>query len=113
HLLRRVTGRGVLFNLATRDMNLLALQNHLLGAAALGIPNVVVLRGDDFSRRDQSLVQAVHGVTPTRLIASVVQLGAGTEFRGGSLASAPTLCVGATLDLSRGIEAEARLTSRK
>src|SRR5918999_1373598 len=46
-VLRAATGRGTIFNLATRDMNTLALANHLLGAEALGQPNVIVVRGDD------------------------------------------------------------------
>ena len=41
--------QDVIFSLAPRDMNKLALQNHLLGAQALGLENVVVLGGDDFT----------------------------------------------------------------
>ena len=39
-------GKDVLFTLATRDMNKLALQSHLLGARLLGLVNVVVVGGD-------------------------------------------------------------------
>lgn len=113
HVVREATGRGVIFNLATRDMNTLALQNHLLGAEALGLPNVVVVRGDDLSERDRTLFKAVHDVTPSGLIAATVAMNAGTDFRGSALRRPTRLCVGATLDLARGLEAEAKLTAKK
>ena len=113
HLIRAATGRGAIFNLATRDMNKLALQCHLLGAQAFGLSNVVVVRGDDLTARDQTLFRAVHDFTPTGLIAAAVAMNAGTDFRGSALRAPTRLCVGATLDLARGHEAEARLTARK
>ena len=61
------TGKETVFNLATRDMNRLALQTHLLGAQMLGLENVVVVKGDNFSGRDLERVKAsgrlpAHGV---------------------------------------------------
>ena len=44
-------GRDVVFTLATRDMNKLALQSQLLGAQILGLENVIVVQGDPFSER--------------------------------------------------------------
>lgn len=107
------TGRGAIFNLATRDMNLLALQNHLLGAEALGVPNVVVVRGDDLTPRDLALLTAVHNTTPTGLIRAIAAMNQGQDFRGSALRAPTHLCVGATLDLARGLEREAALTARK
>ena len=46
YMIKKRTGKEVIFNLATRDMNKLALQTHLLGAQLLGLENVVILRGD-------------------------------------------------------------------
>ena len=113
HVARATTGRGAIFNLATRDMNRLALANHLLGAEALGLTNVVIVRGDDLTPRDEALFRAVHDITPTGLIAAAVAMNAGTDFRGSALRAPTRLCVGATIDLARGHEAEARLTGRK
>jgi 5,10-methylenetetrahydrofolate reductase len=112
-VIRQATGRGTIFNLATRDMNRLALENHLLGAQALGQPNVVMVRGDDLSARDQSLFSAVHDLKPTELIAAAVAMNMGVDFRGSALRDPTRLCVGGTLDLARGHEHEARLTARK
>lgn len=112
-VVRQATGRGTIFNLATRDMNKLALENHLLGAQALGQPNVVVVRGDELTARDQTLLRAVHDFTPSALIAAAVAMNAGTDFRGNALRTPTRLCVGATMDLARGHEPEARLAGRK
>ena len=112
-VVRAATARGTIFNLATRDMNKLALQNHLLGAQALGQPNVVVVRGDDLSERARTLFRAVHDYTPSGLIAGAVALNGGADFRGSALRAPTSLCVGATLDLARGVDPEANLTAKK
>lgn len=112
-VLRAATGRGTIFNLATRDMNTLALENHLLGAQALGQPNVVAVRGDDLTERDRTLLRAVHNVTPSGLLAAIAGMNDGKDFRGGALRAPTRLCGGATFDLARGIEREAALTAKK
>jgi len=43
------TGTQVIFNLAPRDMNNLALQSLLLGADMLGLDNVLVIQGNALS----------------------------------------------------------------
>ena len=62
HLIAQAGGQDVIFNLASRDMNKLALQNHLLGAQLLGLQNVIVLQGDGFTEKDREVVKAVEGV---------------------------------------------------
>jgi 5,10-methylenetetrahydrofolate reductase len=112
-VLRAVTGRGTIFNLATRDMNTLALENHLLGAQALGQPNVVVVRGDDLTERDRAVLQAVHNIAPSGLLEAITVMNDGKDFRGNALRAPARLCGGATLDLARGDQQEAALTARK
>ncbi|GIW08296.1 MAG: methylenetetrahydrofolate reductase [Dehalococcoidia bacterium] len=111
--LRARTGRPSVVNLATRDANVLALSNALLGGHLLGVRDVVALAGDDFGPRDAGLVQAVRQITPTGLIRLIVQLNAGLDFRGARLRSPTQFSVGATVDLGRGVEREARLARRK
>jgi 5,10-methylenetetrahydrofolate reductase len=112
-LLKRELGTDVIFNLATRDMNRLALSVHLMGAAALGLENMVVLRGDDFSTRDQRRVAAVHDTTPTQLLEVAARMNEGQDFRGAALAAPVPLCAGATMDFGRDFEDEVRLAVRK
>ena len=50
YAIRQQTGRDAIFTLATRDMNRLATQNHLLGAAMLSLDNVIVVGGDRLHR---------------------------------------------------------------
>jgi 5,10-methylenetetrahydrofolate reductase len=107
------TGRPSVVNVATRDANVLALSNLLLGGHLLGIRDIVALAGDDFSERDAPLVQAVRHVTPTALIRLVARLNAGRDFRGQPLRAPTRFSIGATIDLGRGIAREARLARRK
>ena len=107
------TGQEVSFTLATRDMNQLALQSELLGAQMLGLENVIVVQGDPFPERDLALVGPVNQVTPTGLISSIGNMNQGKDFRGGQLRAPTDFCIGATVDLGRGVEREARLAWRK
>ena len=59
-LLKQRTGIEAIVNIACRDMNRLALQMHLLGAQALGLENVLVLRGDDFADRKSTRLNSSH-----------------------------------------------------
>ena len=106
-------GKDVMFTLATRDMNLLALQSLLLGAQVLGLENVAVVRGDPLTHRDLALFQEAGGVRPTGLIAAVTEMNRGLDFRGSRLRAPTDFCVGGTIDLERGIQKEARLALRK
>ena len=107
------TGQEVAFTLGTRDMNQLALQSELLGAQMLGLENVIVVQGDPFPERDLALVGPVNQVTPTGLIASIANMNRGTDFRDAQLRAPTDFCIGATVDLGRWVEREARLARRK
>ena len=58
--------------LTCRDRNRLALQSDLLGAAALGIRNLLVLRGDDPTAGDQPDAKPVFDLDSGALIATAV-----------------------------------------
>ncbi len=107
------TGKDVLFTLATRDMNKLALESLLLGGQMLGLDNVVVVQGDPFTERDLARVKDVSDFTPTQMITAIADMNLGTDYRESQLRAPTSYCIGATLDLGRGIEAEARLAHRK
>lgn len=113
HALQTATGKPAVFNLATRDMNRLALQSHLLGAQLLNMTNVLVISGDAFTERELTSVKAVDDFRPTELVAAVAAMGQGTDYRGLKLRTPAALCVGASVDPSRPLQAEARLARRK
>ena len=110
---RRAAGIDAIFSLATRDMNRLALQMHLLGAQALGLDNVLVLYGDDFSAKDLTRTRPVRDVAPTGLLADIRAMNEGRDFKGLKLAEPTRLCAGAAIDLSKGVDTEAALAQRK
>ena len=113
HWIKANVGADVVFTLATRDMNKLALQSLLLGAGLLGLENLVVVKGDDFTGKELSLVKDVSDYLPTELLRSITQMNEGIDFKGLKLRSSTNFCVGASIDLGRGLERELRLTRSK
>jgi len=107
------TGKDVMFALATRDMNRLALQSLLLGAQLLGVKNLVALAGDTLTDSDSPIMQEVNDVTPTELLSMVNDLNLGHDYKGLKLQTPTDLCAGASVDLGRDLDAEIALTRRK
>ena len=110
-VLRDRHGADPIFTLATRDMNRLALESLLLGAQALGLENVIAVAGDPFGARDTAA--SVNDFRATELIAAIASLNQGVDHRGRTLRAATDFCIGAVVDLGKGIDAEARLAARK
>ncbi len=108
---RNATGREVIFNFSPRDMNRLAIESRLLGAELLGVQNVIVVQGDPFTDKDG--LRPAGDYTTTGLIAAIRELNNGIDFRGSKLRNACDFCVGAAIDLGKGIEPEASLAHRK
>jgi len=75
--------------IALRDRNRIALQSDLLGAAALGVRNILVVRGDDPSAGDHPEAKPVYDLTSPELIALADhmrrdgRLAAGVPIAGG------------------------------
>jgi 5,10-methylenetetrahydrofolate reductase len=113
YALKRDLGKDGIFNLACRDMNKLALQSHLLGAALLGLENVVVVQGDAFTEQEVAAVTGVRDFTPTELVRAIHQLNQGVDYRGMKLRTPTSFCVGSIIDLGRGVEKEVPLVQRK
>ena len=87
HFLVR-NGIEPILQLTCRDRNRIALQGELLGAAALGVWNILTLRGDDPKAGDQPDAKAVFDLDTTGLLAmahrmrSEHRLPTGTEIKG-------------------------------
>lgn len=63
-----------ILQLTCRDRNRIALQSDLLGAAALGVRNLLALRGDDPSAGDQPDSKAVFDLDARQLLATARRL---------------------------------------
>lgn len=110
-VLRQRCAANPIFTLTTRDQNRLALESLLLGAQALELENVIVVAGDPFGPQDGAV--AVNDYRTTELIAAIARLNSGVDHRGRNLRASTDFCIGATVDLGRGIEQEAALALRK
>ena len=101
------------FTVSTRDMNKSAMQSLLLGAELMGLPNVLIVKGDKFSAEDLNLQTEVNDFTPTELISAVKTMNERRDFRGNELTYPTRFCIGSALDLSRDWGKESWLTKAK
>ncbi len=94
-LLRRA-GYDVVMQMSCRDRNRIALQADLLGAAALGVKNVLCLTGDDVSVGDQPESRRVFDLDSIHLLrAARLMRDQGTFLSGRKIAVPPRLFLGA------------------
>jgi methylenetetrahydrofolate reductase (NADPH) len=80
----------------SRDRNRIALQSDLLGAAALGVTNVVFMAGDDPKHGDHPDAKGVFDLNSSQMLAAASALNHGRDLAGNALAGAPSLFLGAT-----------------
>jgi methylenetetrahydrofolate reductase (NADPH) len=79
-----------------RDRNRIALQGDLLGAAALGVPNILCLSGDDPKRGEEPEAKPVNDLTSTALMTLARKLrDEGTLNSGREIVKPPRLFIGA------------------
>lgn len=92
-----IKARGIepILQFTCRDRNRLALQGDLLGAAALGIRNVLLLRGDDPARGDQPEAKPVFDYDTRALLETVRRMrDEGDLPSGRKLLHPPAFCIG-------------------
>ena len=80
--------------LTCRDRNRIGLQADLLGAAVLGIPNILVMSGDHPVCGDHPTAKPVYDLDSVQLLKIVQELKNGFDFSGNALSGAPEFCVG-------------------
>jgi len=78
-----------------RDRNRLALQSDLLGAAAMGIHNLLALTGDDIGCGDHRQGRAVFDLDSVLLLRTIQGLNEGLDLNGRALDGNTTFFVGA------------------
>lgn len=84
-----------IMQMTCRDRNRLAIQSDLLGAAALGIRNVLCLTGDHQKFGDQPEAKGVFDLDSIQLIATVSAMNKGRLLSGTEMKKAPTFLIGA------------------
>jgi homocysteine S-methyltransferase len=115
HLLQVRTGREVILQYACRDRSLTTIHAELLGAAALGIRNILALTGEAASGGELPRVPAIHEVNATGLVKILDSLNHGYTMTGAPIGSATDFLVGVLVNpAADDLEAEVeRLRERR
>jgi methylenetetrahydrofolate reductase (NADPH) len=92
--------RGVepIVQMTTRDRNRIALQSDMLGAAALGVSNLVCMGGDPPQNGDHPDAKPVFDLDTAELIAAANSLNAGKDLAGNELNQPTQFCIGAVVN---------------
>jgi len=107
-------GLETILHFTTRDRNLVRLQSDLLAVHALGIRNVLVLRGDPPQMGDYPNATAVSDVKPSGLVKLIKEFNRGRDVAGNSIGAPTAFSVGVALNLSApDLDQEARVLDRK
>ena len=85
------SGIEPIFQMTCRDRNRLALQGDILGAAALGIRNILVLGGDDPKAGDQPEAKAVYDLDSRTLLATAHRMRTENALPTGTKIAGPPL----------------------
>jgi len=89
-------GYEPVLQISCRDRNRIAIQGDLLGAAAMGVKNVLCLTGDDVSNGDQPEAKRVFDLDSVQLLqVARMMRDQGVLLSGRKLITAPKLFIGA------------------
>lgn len=92
--LTREAGGEPILTLACRDKNRLALASEALGAAALGVANILCLTGDHTTHGDHRESKPVYDLDSVQALKMLKGLTSGRDLNENPLSSAPDLCLG-------------------
>lgn len=107
HLLQRDVQVEAIFHLTCRDRNVIGLQAELLGAAGLGVRNILALRGDNPDRGDHPTASGVFEVDATGLIRIAATLNRGQTLSGTTLEQGSDFAIGCAANpTAKDLEAE-------
>jgi 5,10-methylenetetrahydrofolate reductase len=84
-----------IMQMTCRDRNRIAMQSDLLGAAALGIRNVLCLTGDHQKFGDQPEAKGVFDLDSIQLIATAAKMNSGFLLSDQEMKKAPEFLIGA------------------
>lgn len=96
YLLHHKEGIETIFHLTCRDRNIIGLQSELLGAAALGVNNILTLTGDKPDHGDHPFAKSVFEVDSMGLLHIAKTLNEGKDMAGNSLDQPTHFYIGGT-----------------
>jgi homocysteine S-methyltransferase len=98
--IEREVGLETILHFTTRDRNLIRLQSDLLAVHALGIRNVLVLRGDHPQAGDYPQATAVSDIQPSGLVRMIKEFNQGRDVAGNAVGEPTRFHVGVALNLT-------------
>lgn len=96
-LLVKQNGGEPILNLACRDKNRLALASEALGAAALGVSNILCMTGDHTTHGDHQESKPVYDLDSVQALKMLKGLTEGRDLKGNALSGSPQFCLGAVV----------------
>lgn len=112
--IQREVGLETILHFTMRDRNLIRLQSDLLAVHALGIRNILVVRGDPPQAGDYPHATSVADIHPSGLVRMIKEFNQGRDVAGNSIGSPTRFLVGVALNLAaRDPAREARALERK
>jgi homocysteine S-methyltransferase len=113
-LVQQQVGLEAIAHFTCRDRNVMAIQSELIGAHALGIRNILALRGDPPRVGDYPNATPVWDVNAVGLITILANLNRGLDANGTPIGERASFHVGAAVNPSaEDFERELRLLRRK
>jgi 5,10-methylenetetrahydrofolate reductase len=98
HIMQNEVGLEAVYQVTCRDRNRIAIQSDILGAAALGIKNVLALTGDHPSLGDHPQAKPVFDLGSVELVDLLrTMVHDGTDYAGNKLDVAPKMAIGVAL----------------
>jgi methionine synthase / methylenetetrahydrofolate reductase(NADPH) len=88
----------VVAHLSCRDRNIIGLQADLLGAAALGVKNILAVTGDPAQIGDYPEATSVFDMDSVGLIHIISRMNAGEDLAGNSVGESPGFLIGASFN---------------
>lgn len=114
HILKEEVEMESILHFTCRDRNLISLQSELLGAAALGVKNVLALTGDPPSIGDHPQAKPVFDVNSEGLVIILNKLNNGIDYMGNPIGKATNFTIGVALNLAANdINAEIEKLKKK
>jgi len=107
-------GIEVVAHLSCRDRNIIGLQADLLGAAALGIRNILAVTGDPAQIGDYPEATSVFDTDSIGLVHALSRMNAGEDLAGNHIGTPPGFLIGASFNpTAEDLEAEVDKLKRK
>jgi homocysteine S-methyltransferase len=113
-LVQQQVGLETIAHFTCRDRNVMAIQSELIGAHALGIRNIIAMRGDPPRVGDNPTATAVWDVNAVGLITIIANLNRGLDANGTPIGQNAAFHIGAAVNPGADdLERELRLLRRK